>query len=376
MADDQPTTSGRITDSPARRFDAGYGVFYCLGVGLLAPWNAFITATDFYEAQYPGKHADRLFTICYLPTQLIVLALLMLGQDQTRLRLRIAAGLGGFCLVMFSIPSLDLFSGGALPLWVPLLAVCVTAICDGFAQGSLYAEAAAYPAIYTQALVAGTAASGAVLSVLRCVTKAALPHTRSGLRASADVYFAVATAICLACFTAYFYALPRLNEQLPTQRMPMSQAAIGYHTASELADVTDQVEHRVLAEDVKFQELGDWYPIALITLFNFADLGGKSLPAHPSLILTSHNIILAASCARTLVIPLFYIAAQQSLGPIVIGSLTLVLGLSNGYCTAVAMMAAPIGLKGEEAAMAGQLVVFALIFGLCIGAALSFLWLL
>lgn len=51
-----------------------------------------------------GKHADRLFTICYLPTQLAVLALLMLGKDQSRMRLRIVAGLGGFCLIMFSIP--------------------------------------------------------------------------------------------------------------------------------------------------------------------------------------------------------------------------------------------------------------------------------
>lgn len=51
---------------------------------------------------------------------------------------------------------LDLISGGTLRLWVPLLAVVATAVCDGFAQGSLYAEAAAYPAIYTQVVCLST----------------------------------------------------------------------------------------------------------------------------------------------------------------------------------------------------------------------------
>lgn len=46
-----------------------YAGYLLLGVGVLAPWNAIITAADYWQATY--SHADRLFSICYLPTTLV-----------------------------------------------------------------------------------------------------------------------------------------------------------------------------------------------------------------------------------------------------------------------------------------------------------------
>ena len=61
-----------------------------------------LTATDYMETMYPGRHMDRLFTILYLPTTLITLAVCV-GVGATALRPRILAGYGGFVLCMLSL---------------------------------------------------------------------------------------------------------------------------------------------------------------------------------------------------------------------------------------------------------------------------------
>lgn len=85
--------------------------------------------------------------------------------------------------------------------------------------------------------------------------------------------------------------------------------------------------------------------MALFTIFNFADLAGKSLPMWQALVFTHHQSIMWCAVARVLFIPAFWVAARHSLGPVVIVILALSLGLSNGYCTALAMMAGPNGLE-------------------------------
>ena len=74
--------------------------------------------------------------------------------------------------------------------------------------------------------------------------------------------------------------------------------------------------------------------------------------------------------------PAFHLAATGGAGPAAIGLLTLALGASNGYLTSCAMIGAPERLPASAAALAGNVMVFGLVLGLCIGAAAGFLWLL
>ncbi len=100
-----------------------------------------------------------------------------------------------------------------------------------------------------------------------------------------------------------------------------------------------------LAEDISSQQLGSWYPILLITAFNIADAAGKILPVQAQFAMQNRSLILNLCLARLLFLPAFYVAASQGFGPSVMALLTLALGLSNGYLTAVAMMLAPQGLQ-------------------------------
>lgn len=186
-----------------------------------------------------------------------------------------------------------------------------------------------------------------------------------------------------------------------------------------------------LAEDVSSQQLGSWYPVLLITAFNIADVIGKTLPVQARFAMQNKNWMLNLCLARILFLPAFYVAASQGFGPSVMSVLTLALGVTNGYLTAVSMMVAPAGLQvsdglsshvvtcwecckqhwhegyllclkgyehallpmftmlprvivdngiallqGQHAHMAGNIMAFFLVSGCSLGAAAGFLWLL
>lgn len=106
---------------------------------------------------------------------------------------------------------IDILPAGAGTLTAMLLLVALCGAADGAAQGALFGEAASLDGRYTQALIAGTALSGIGVSLLRIITKAFVPGTPEGLRASADLYFLIAAATCAACIVIYTAILPRLN---------------------------------------------------------------------------------------------------------------------------------------------------------------------
>ena len=99
-----------------------------------------------------------------------------------------------------------------------------------------------------------------------------------------------------------------------------------------------------LAEDVSSERLGSWYPVLLITAFNIADAIGKVLPVQPQIAMQNRQLILLLCASRILFLPAFYLASQGT-GPEIVSLLTVFLGLTNGYFTAVSMMLAPQGLE-------------------------------
>ncbi|KAL4434383.1 hypothetical protein ABPG75_000824 [Micractinium tetrahymenae] len=493
--------------------DAPYLCFLLLGCGTLFPWNALITAANYWEARYPGKHTDRLLTVAYLPINLVVIAAMVHWHARMRPVLRIVTGLVGFTLAIAAVPLLDLAPASSGTLAVLLLLVAACGLCDGLAQGALFGEAARLPPRFTQALIAGTAVSGVVVSVLRVVTKATLPDTEQGLRQSANLYFAIAALVCAACTVVYSYVLPRLpavqqykhaaleaalhgdddlglerhegqgpgslassaaaspwkqhrqqqqqparssidvelsyedhvhgwgqqdgeqQQQLDSRPATLAEESAGQallgggaqHTMSNsrpgewlhdhwqagqqqqqqyaragqaaqagaltagavfrmlwrlatanalIYTITLSIFPGVLAEDVHSAELGSWYPVALLTAFNFADWAGKSLPGVPALRVSNERIILGATLLRVLFIPAFYFAAVGGAMPAIIGTLALLLGASNGFLSSCAMMRAPSLVPPAAGELAGNMMVLFLILGLCIGAACGFLWLL
>lgn len=448
------------------QIDKQYLCYLLLGIGTLAPWNAFITAADYYALRYPGYHVDRLLTVCYLPVNFLVLLAFIYAHDRVQQRLRIVAGFIVFTVAVSLTPVIDLFPAGKSSLALMLFLIAVCGAADGACQGALFGEAAVLDGRYTQALIAGTAISGVAISFLRIITKALLPATPAGLRASADLYFLLAAGTCGSCVLIHSTVLPslrgagsitastanrRLNiiysddpiidddnnsndssitgiEAAEEQQLGgRNDAGIGRQVDEENGEETvsedflisssslphplprHNLNHKchsptylevvyqvrivaialvfiylitlaifpgVLAEDVSSVSLGSWYPIILMFIFNLFDCAGKWIPILPKFQLHNASAIATLAACRIVFIPAFHLAATKGWGGLVIGVLAALLGLSNGYLTASAMILGPKLVESRAAALCGNIMVLSLIAGLSLGAACGFLWLL
>jgi equilibrative nucleoside transporter 1/2/3 len=89
-----------------------------------------------------------------------------------------------------------------------------------------------------------------------------------------------------------------------------------------------------LAEDAHSAALGDWYPILLMTLFNFSDLLGKNAPLPPQPppggAPARHARLLRFSLARALFLPLCVGATRLGAPVAVLALLCVLLGATNG----------------------------------------------
>jgi len=191
-----------------------------MGVGVLLPWNAFVTADDYFLMLYPASfHVERTFAVCYFLTNLACILLLIRHGQRIDARRRALFGFWGYVACLVAVPLLDATlhtdPQGAVPrpgfpYALTLLAVLACGAFNGVGQGSIFGLAGNLPFRYNAALNAGVAGSGLIVNAARLLTKGAMPDDESGLRASAYIYFGLATATCLLCVYVFQVAMPRL----------------------------------------------------------------------------------------------------------------------------------------------------------------------
>ncbi|KAH7683411.1 Equilibrative nucleoside transporter protein [Dioscorea alata] len=400
------TTSGADAAPPKDVFHFAYIVYFTLGAGFLLPWNAFITAVDYFSYLYPAAPVDRVFSVGYMISCLIPLLFIVgWGAHRSSVSIRINIGLALFTLGLLVVPVMDAVyvkgvRGRYSGYYVTVGAVVVSGVADALVQGSVIGAAGEMPERYMQAVCGGTAASGVLVSAMRIVTKAIFPQDAHGLRNSANVYFGVSIAIMIICIICYNIAdrLPIVKHykdiKLQAQKEEINEKGLlsGKAWRSTLWDiirrmkwfgigifliyvVTLSIFPGYITEDVHSEVLKDWYPIILITGYNVFDLLGKTLPA--VYLLENVNVAFAGSAARLLFYPLFLGCLH---GPhffrteIPVTVLTCLLGLTNGYFTAILMILAPKSVPIQHAETSGIVIVVFLVLGLAVGSVVSWFW--
>lgn len=404
-----PQPASALADEPSAgpppddRLGIGYLIFFTLGAGFLLPWNAFITAVDYFDFLYPGAPVDRVFSISYMVSALLPLLVIVLFFPKSSAPIRINTGLTLFTLTLVLVPAMDLIyvkgrAGlyGAFDVTVAATALC--GVADALVQGGVIGFAGELPERYMQAVVAGTAASGVLVSALRVFTKALYPQDANGLRQSAILYFVAGIVLMVICIVCYNVAdrLPVViyykNMKKRAQKAEVGGGMTGPAWRSTLWSIVGTVKWYgigvaliyavtlsifpgYITEDVHSEALGDWYPIILITAYNVFDLVGKALPA--VYLLQNGSAAIAGSFARLLFYPLFYGCLH---GPsffrteIPVTVLTCLLGLTNGYLTSVLMILAPKAVPIHHSETAGIVIVLFLVVGLVIGSIVAWFW--
>lgn len=385
---------------PKDTFHFAYIIYFTLGAGFLLPWNGFITAVDYFDYLYPDRSVDRVFAVAYMLVGLFSLLFIIFAARKSDAYVRINMGLGLFVVALLVVPIMDVVyikgrSGLYDGFYVTVAALGLSGLADALVQGGLIGSAGELPERYMQAVVAGTAASGVLVSFLRIFTKAVYPQDIHGLRNSAILYFVVGIVLMVICLIFYNVAhnLPVIKYYNELKLVAVNEDKedkgslsgpvweimnkIKWHGMGIVVIyvVTLSIFPGFVTEDVHSALLGDWYAILLITGYNVFDLVGKSLTA--VYLLENASIAIGACFARLLFYPLFLGCLH---GPeffrteIPVTLLTCLLGLTNGYLTSVLMILGPKTVHLQHAETAGILVVLFLIVGLAAGSIVSWFW--
>lgn len=390
---------------PDDAFHLAYIIHFTLGVGYLLPWNAFITAVDYFSYLYPDASVDRIFAVVYMLVGLFGLLIIVFYAHKSDAYVRINVGLALFVVSLLVVPVMDaVYIKGQVGLYngfyVTVAAVGLSGIADALVQGGLIGAAGELPERYMQAIVAGTAGSGVLVSVLRILTKAVFPQDGNGLRNSANLYFAVGIVVMAICTVLYnvVHRLPVMKyyEQIKIQAVHEEKEGKGPMTGSAWRStlwkivgsvkwygigiiliyiVTLAIFPGYITEDVQSALLKDWYGVLLITGYNVFDLVGKSLTA--VYLIENAKLAIGGCVVRLLFFPLFLLCLH---GPaffrteIPVTLLTCLLGLTNGYLTSVLMMMAPKTVQLQHAETAGIVIVLFLVVGLASGSIIAWFW--
>ncbi|EXB66024.1 Equilibrative nucleoside transporter 4 [Morus notabilis] len=256
--------------------------------------------------------------------------------------------------------------------------------------------------------MAGLAGSGVLTSGLRLVTRAAFDKTDHGLRKGTLLFLAISAFSEFICIFLYAFVFPKLpivkhfrkKAALEGSKTVASDlAAVGIETQSDQL-VVRMSKKKLILENIDYalglyliyvitlsifpgflyentgnHQLGTWYPLVLMAMYNLLDLVGRCIPLVKCLNLESRKGIFTSIIARFLFIPAFYFTAKYADQGWMI-MLTSLLGLTNGYLTVCVLTAAPKGYKGPEQNALGNILVVFLLGGIFSGVALDWLWLI
>ncbi|KVI05624.1 equilibrative nucleotide transporter 1 [Cynara cardunculus var. scolymus] len=390
---------------PEDSYHLAYIIYFILGTGYLIPWNAFITAVDYFSYLYPDASVDRVFSVVYMVIGLISLLIIVVYSHKSHSFVRINVGLGLFVVSLLVVPVMDVtYIKGQVGVYggfyVSVAAVGLSGIADALVQGGVIGTAGEMPERYMQAVVAGTAASGVLISILRIFTKAVYSQDAQGIRKSANLYFAVSIVVMFICIVLHNIAhrLPVIKHynDLKIQAVNDEKEEKGGDSGALLHStlwdiigtikwyglgtvilyvVTLAIFPGFITEDVHSQALKDWYPIILLTSYNVFDLVGKCLTS--IYVIANSKVAIGASFARLLFFPVYLTCLH---GPMVLRTeipvtiVTCLLGLTNGYLTSCLLMLGPKMVPLQHAETAGTVLVLFLVVGLACGSVVSWFW--
>ncbi|XP_050248164.1 equilibrative nucleotide transporter 3-like isoform X2 [Quercus robur] len=393
-------------------------VCWLLGNGCLFSWNSMLTIGDYYSYLFPKYHSSRVLTLVYQPFAFGVLCVLTYKEAKINTRRRNLFGYILFFISSLLILVLDLATSGKGGLG-PFIGLCAISgafgVADAHVQGGMVGDLSFMHPDFVQSFFAGLAASGALTSALRLITKGAFENTRDGLRKGALLFFSLSAFFVFLCVLLYAFVFPKLpivkyyrskaaSEGSKTvsadlaaggiQTLPHQQAEEDPKQLERLSNkelllqnidyaldmfliyvLTLSIFPGFLSEDTGSHSLGTWYALVLIAMYNVCDLIARYIPLLKFLKLESRKGLMIAILSRFLLIPAFYFTAKYGdQGWMIL--LTSFLGLTNGYLTVCVMTSAPKGYKGPEQNALGNLLVLFLLGGIFAGVTLDWLWLI
>ena len=186
-------------------------IFLALGVGVLLPWNTFLTAFDFFSNAFPHVPFEFVVSLAYNYPSIVVLAASIKLGPKFSFTSRILVALFIDFVVLVSVP---LIVGSSLlsvktQLYLVLSGVTLTGIATSAQFGAIMGLSSLFPSDFTTAVMAGNGIAGLLVAGLRALTKVAYSADVPGYRAAARWYFFLSAGVIASCI-AFFLVLLKL----------------------------------------------------------------------------------------------------------------------------------------------------------------------
>ncbi|XWS54263.1 hypothetical protein CRYUN_Cryun10bG0075800 [Craigia yunnanensis] len=372
-------------DEASQRLEGKYAVMvvcWLLGNGCLFSWNSMLTIEDYNGYLFPHYHPSRVLTLVYQPFALGTLAILTYNEAKINTRTK---NLFGYILLFLSslaVLVLDLATSGkgGIENFIGIYVISgAFGVADAHVQGGMIGDLSYMRPEFIQSFVPGLAASGAITSALRLITKVAFENSQDGLRKGATSEGSKTVAAYLAA--GGIQTLPQNAEVDSKHQERLSNKKLLLQNIDYALDMfliyvlTLPIFPGFLSEDTGKHSLGTWYALVLIAMYNIGDLIGRYIPLVKFLKLESRKYLMTVILSRFLLIPAFYFTAKYGDQGWMI-MLTNFLGLTNGYLTVCVLTSAPRGYMGPEQNPLGNLLVLFLVGGIFAGVTLDWLWLI
>jgi Nucleoside transporter len=172
---------------------------------LLFPWNAYITADDYYEELWPSVSFEFLLTLAYNYPGIVMLFLNIRYGRLFPFSVRMAVGfvVGGICMMFVPIITTVPNVNSVASMWATLGAVFLSGVMASMLFGTVLGLSAIFPGQYTGAVMSGNGVAGIIVGLTRIFTKLAFADTVDGLRNSSVLYFVIAGLVMFFCAGSY-----------------------------------------------------------------------------------------------------------------------------------------------------------------------------
>ncbi|KAK7081856.1 Nucleoside transmembrane transporter activity protein [Halocaridina rubra] len=405
----QPHSLESNGHGPPDRFKLVFLTLVLHGVGTLMPWNMFITAKNYFVdyklvedgemSTYATNFLPYIGYASQVPNVLfnwLNIFMQIGGNLTTRIVWSILIEVVIF-VVTVVLAMLDSSDWPGIFFWITIVSVVILNIANGIYQNTVYGMAARLPFSYTGAVVLGSNISGTFTAIINIIAIAVAPS----IRTSAIYYFITALFVLLACFDTYF-ALPlnrfyRYHEAQherakKSAKRDQSKPRTPYWHIFKKAFpqlfnvfmvffVTLAVFPAVLADTCRTEENFPISPkyfqaVTCFLTFNLFAMLGNMLPGlftWPSPRFLCIPVILRILLIPAFVFCHFYPVKVERIMPVLIDSdwaywvLAVILGLTSGYYSSLAMMYCPRTVEPEYAPVAGMMGAASLITGIFAG---------
>ncbi|XP_023311371.1 equilibrative nucleoside transporter 1 isoform X1 [Anoplophora glabripennis] len=407
-------------NTPPDKYNLVYLTFLIHGIGVLLPWNMFITANAYFinykfSQEYLGYVFPHLsnfmqyLTFCSQVPNVLFSWINIFVHIGGNINKRIVWSIVVEIVLFIITVILAMVDSSAWPdgfFYITMISVVFLNMATGIYQNTVYGMAAKLPSRYTASVILGNNICGTFIAIISIISNL----VTSNARMAAIYYFIMALFVLLICFDTYF-ALPlnrfyrhfqlkekkeleqrqqitKVSNERPPYLYILKKAMPQLYNVFFIFFVTLSVFPSIHANIESldknfFISPAHYSAITCFMTFNIFAMLGSWLPS--CVIWPGPKYLWIPVTLRALYIPFYLLCNYQVKGverilPVVITNdwvywiVAITMGFTSGYFSSLAMMYTPRMVEERYAATAGMFGGAFLITGIFTGVLMSFLW--